>query len=179
MTNFVDSINVTEALLQEVRHGVISPAEAESKIGEMLNSMDTARGFFVSLLTGESNYADEPPAWLCNALNGKKPVVAELLTKNLVMSTTMNITHLRAGKADEAAKSQKVANRVRKVMKACMNSDLNSEIRAMLESIRHKRNNATSERLPRYVEFLSRWSYDREQLNAAETALLDSQSTAD
>jgi hypothetical protein len=78
--NFTEAIKTTEELLRRLES---EPAnhELRESLGKMLSTTEGARGFFVSLLTGDSNLADRPEPWLYQVLHSNEELVCELLVK--------------------------------------------------------------------------------------------------
>ena len=62
-------------------------------------------------MTGEWQLADAPSTPIIKALQSAPHAIAELLVKNLAMSTAMAISHRRADNEEQAQGSDRVARR--------------------------------------------------------------------
>jgi hypothetical protein len=89
----------------------LEAAQLKSEVEALVKTSNGARGFFVSFLTGEWELADNPSEAIIQALQAEPNAIAELLVKNLVMSTAMAITHQRNGDSEQARDSERVARR--------------------------------------------------------------------
>lgn len=159
--SFEEALRESEELLHELEEDGGKP-ELIEKLDEMLALPASSRGFFVNFLTGDSELVEQPPDYLLQALQ-KSEQVPELLAKNLVMSTTMKLTHERAGSAKNAEASDMVARRSKHLIKLLKSDQTRSKLIEMRSSIKMKAGV--------FAEFLRRWNYDDEQLAAASRAI--------
>ncbi len=157
---FEEAIAYTETLLS---HQDLDDAILESEISELVQTANGARGFFVTFLTGEWKLADHPSIGIIRALQSTPNAIAELLVKNLAMSTAMAITHQRAGNPEQSQGSERVAKRTALLIEKV---DL-AEVRAIATQIKHSAITNTGE----YAAFLEKWGYDAEQKQAIATSL--------
>lgn len=165
MLSFEEALRVSEELLQDLEE---APSDCLiEQLNELLSRQGSCRGFFVVLLTGESKLADQLPEYLLEALR-KSSQVPELLVKNLVMSSTMELTHKRQGDLEKAAGSQLVAARSAAMISALKSDELRDKLIEMKSSIKL----GTGV----FADFLRRWSYDQEQLQRA-LAVIENQLT--
>ena len=135
--------------------------QLETEIAELVQTQNGARGFFVSFLTGEWHLADAPSMAIIRALRSKPEAIAELLVKNLAMSTAMAITHQRAGNSEQAAGSTRVAKRTALLIEKV---DL-AEVQIIVSQMQTSAISGQGE----YVAFLEKWGYDAEQKEAIAT----------
>ncbi len=159
--SFEEALRASEELLQDFEDSGPS-TELLVKLSSMLSAVPSCRGFFVLYLTGESPLADEPPEYILQALNASEHV-PELLAKNLVMSITMQIVHERKGNKDNANASALVAKRSTVLIERLKSPLVRTKLIEMRSSIRAKAGV--------FADFLQRWSYDEEQLEAANKAI--------
>jgi hypothetical protein len=141
----------------------LADSELESEIAELVQTANGARGFFVCFLTGEWLLADAPSLAIIRALQSAPKAIAELLIKNLVMSTAMAITHRRAGNETPAQGSDRVATRT-----ALLIEKVNLlEVKEIAMQMSHSAitENGT------YTDFLKKWGYDVEQKQAIADVL--------
>jgi hypothetical protein len=153
---FEDAIAQTENLLNEIVEKKLEEAEIEKAIASLVNSLNGARGFFVTYLTADHPLADNPSTGVIKALQSSPEIVSELLVKNLAMSSAMALTHRRDNNEEMALSSQKVTQRTTNLIKQ-LNLDITTtKLEELQESVKNKNGN--------YQNFLERWGYDEEQL---------------
>ena len=162
MTNmtFEAAIAYTETL--RVRKD-LEASQLKSEIEALIKTSNGARGFFVSFLTGEWELADSPSEAIIQALQAEPNAIAELLVKNLVMSTAMAITHQRNGNLEQAHGSERVAKRTALLIEKV---DL-PEVRAIAVQMQNSAIFNTGD----YKAFLEKWGYDAEQKQAIANVL--------
>ncbi|MCS6960379.1 MAG: hypothetical protein RMK91_10065 [Pseudanabaenaceae cyanobacterium SKYGB_i_bin29] len=149
------SISFEEAIVRttELLEGTdVSPEQMGEAVQELLMTENGARGFFVTFLTGDWYQADQPSPQIMQALAQSPTPTAELLVKNLVMSTAMAITHRRNGDLDMANSSVRVQRRCRYLLQHLHHPDITPILQKML----------TGE----YEAFYQKWGYDEEQRQA-------------
>lgn len=157
---FEEAISYTENLL---KRGDVDELQLESEISTLVQTSNGARGFFVCFLTGEWQLADNPSSGIIKALQSEPEAIAELLVKNLAMSTAMAIIHRRAGNAEQVQGSNRVAKRTALLMEKV---DL-VEVRTIAVQMQNSASTNTGE----YVSFLEKWGYDVEQKQAIANVL--------
>ncbi len=172
MAGFAESIEASAEFLNSVTQHKLSESEAESTASQFLSSTESARGFFVTLLTGSSPVADTVPDWLIKALEKNSDIVAEILVKNLVMSTATELTHKRKGDAEAAQGSALVARRTGRLIERFSAQAVKNNIKELFEAAETKLQSKQLDQNNRYNSFLTRWSYDEEQLQLMKAALL-------
>lgn len=158
--SFEQAIAYTENLLN---HEEINDRELQAEISSLLVSQNGARGFFVSYLTGDWSIADYPTDGIVAALVAAPGAVAELLVKNLVMSTAMAIAHRRGGNESQAQDSERVRDRTAQLIKLA-NLEQVSQIATLVKT-------AAETGEGEYNGFLTKWGYDREQREAIANSL--------
>ncbi len=159
---FEEAVQKGEEILIYINEHGVDDARKQA-IEELLATAPAARGFFIALLTDNCKLADDLPPWLVDSIGKGGEHIPDLLAKNIVMSTTMKITHDRQNDAQNAAGSEMVARRTTSIIRA-VNQEL---VRVKLKEMR------TSLKLKSgvYADFLNRWKYDAEQIAAAIAAI--------
>ncbi|WP_271251826.1 hypothetical protein [Pseudanabaena sp. Chao 1811] len=152
---FEEAIAYTEELLLR---SDLDDAQLESEISKLVQTINGARGFFVCFLTGDWQLADAPNTSVIRALQSAPNAIAELLVKNLAMSTAMAITHRRAGNIEQADGSHRVAKRTALLIEKV---DI-TEVRTIATQVKE----AAIFNTGAYADFLTRWGYDAEQKQA-------------
>ncbi len=158
--SFEQAIALTQDLL-----ACESPAEAwlESAVSALVQSENGARGFFVTFLTGDYPLADQPTAAILQGLKSSPEQVADLLTKNLAMSTAMELAHCRNHDLELAAGSATVQRRSQQLIQLL-------QLPALQTSLQQLQTSVTSTE-GEYQSFLNRWGYDAEQRQAIQQAI--------
>lgn len=152
---FEEAIAYTENLLSRQD---LDDSQLKAEITALIQTANGARGFFVCFLTGEWQLADAPSPAIIQALQSAPNMIAELLVKNLVMSTAMTIAHRRAGSQEQAQGSDRVAKRTSLLIKQV---DL-MEVRQISKQMYNSAISNSGE----YASFLEKWGYDGEQKQA-------------
>jgi hypothetical protein len=167
---FNEAISHTESLLAQMAAGKLSPAQISAAIASLVKSENGARGFFVTYLTQDSSLPDRPSEEVIQALRSSPEIVAELLVKNLAMSTAMILTHRRQDNEERAKSSERVRDRTAYLIGKVDLESVRDRCRKLLETA------TTGEGT--YSAFLERWGYDTEQRQAIcrvlEEAIADS-----
>ncbi|HEY9777304.1 MAG TPA: hypothetical protein V6C81_26310 [Planktothrix sp.] len=175
MASFPQAIEKSNDLFNSTEHGQVTDEQAHDQAVQLLSNVEEARGFFVALLTGQSAIADAPPRWLIEAMREQINVVAELLAKNLVMSTATKLIHERKGDAAAAAGSQTVATRTAGIIKKLEAPGLQSALTQLSSAVDDRLGEKDSPDSS-WDAFLRKWGYDLEQLQAMKVALADCRS---
>jgi predicted enzyme related to lactoylglutathione lyase len=157
---FEEAIAYTEKLLSRTD---LDEAQLQSEITNLVKTANGARGFFVCFLTGEWELADNPSPAIVQALQAEPKAIAELLVKNLAMSTAMAITHRRNGNEEQAQGSNRVAKRTALLIEKV---DL-LEVRTIANQMQDSATTNSGE----YAAFLEKWGYDDEQKQAIANVL--------
>ncbi|MBD2187691.1 hypothetical protein H6F41_05980 [Pseudanabaena sp. FACHB-723] len=157
---FEEAIAYTDSLLSNPN---LDDAQLQSEISTLIETSNGARGFFVCFLTGDWQLADHPSDAVIKALQSSPTAIAELLVKNLAMSTAMAIFHRRAGNDQQAQSSDRVAQRTGSLIAKV---DL-PQVREIAIQMR----NAAISNAGEYTSFLEKWGYDEEQKQAIANIL--------
>jgi hypothetical protein len=154
--SFPQAIGLAQAILN------LSPpledAVLEQAVGALVKSENGARGWFVTFLSGDSDWADQPADGVVRAMRSSPQLVADLMAKNLVMSTAMILTHRANGDEAQAAGSAQVQARSLKLIELLQLPELQAKLARMLAAAQGQGDD--------YQAFLERWGYDARQLAA-------------
>jgi hypothetical protein len=160
---FEEAINLTQIFLTKLKSDELTQSQILEFVSELVQTPNGARGFFVTYLTAPDPICDEPHPEIITALQTHPEVAAELLVKNLVMSTAQQLYHQRRTDREMAASSATVATRTTKIIQQL---DL-PQIQEMCRELVASDLNGTGA----YAEFLTRWGYDEEQKKAIDRVL--------
>jgi hypothetical protein len=158
--SFDEAIAFTQDLMQLMGEGEITDIEVERAIAQLVQSMNGARGFFVTYLSSESSLADKPAEAVLRALQTAPETVASLLVKNVAMSTAMSITHRQQNHPELAEGSLQVQRRSVLLIEKLRSPEIKTELQQLAESL--------STGSGDYQAFLERWGYDTEQKQEIE-----------
>ena len=160
---FEEALAESERLLSRLDESELAGSTVRQEIGSIVGTVSGARGFLVTLLTGEYGASDQPGEVLLEGLSAAAPVVCDLLAKNLVMSTAMAVTHERNGEGEMADGSRRVFIRTSKLVTMLDSDEMRKRIEEMWLSVTEGRG--------QYLSFLKRWKYDDEQLEKVAASL--------
>jgi hypothetical protein len=162
---FESAIEEAQSLLDST---TLPEAEMIARTKTLLETETGARGFFVVFLTGNAPLADQAPDWLLSLFAKGPDLVAELLVKNLAMSTATALAHEAQGNPEQADGSRQVAQRTTAILQALRHPPfgpvpvLEQKTTAMLQTLRQEQGP--------YRSFLDRWGYDSSQRQAISHA---------
>ncbi|MBI2810937.1 MAG: hypothetical protein HYX67_08935 [Candidatus Melainabacteria bacterium] len=168
---FDKAISLSTDLIYSVETGEVSAADAVEHLNTIVSSTNGARGFFVALLTGESALSNDLPEEFIDSFRSHSDVVCDLLTKNLIMSATMAITHRRNDDAKMEASSLAVCEKTKRIIRRLDNEAMARHLLSMTDAIQHKLQTGEDDHGSDYSPFLQRWRYDAEQLKQGLVAL--------
>jgi hypothetical protein len=160
---FEHAIALTQSLLEQIEQGTISEAEKQAAIASLVSSETGARGFFVTYLSDPRPLANQPSPAVLDALQTSPEVVAELLVKNLAMSSAMAVTHRRNQDEPMAEGSARVRSRTLDLIQHLQLPQIAERAQKLHESA------ITGE--GGYHAFLRRWGYDAEQREVIRQAM--------
>jgi hypothetical protein len=150
---FEQAIALTQDLLTQLPD--LSEPEIQATITHLVGTENGARGFFVTYLTDDRPFADQPSPAVLQALQTSPEIVSELLVKNLAMSASMAVAHRRNGKEEMAAGSDRVQRRSVNLIQQIQMPEVTQKAAQCHVSA------TTGE--GEYQGFLERWGYDTAQ----------------
>ena len=160
---FERAIALTQSLMSYMEQGNISDDEISATIQKLASTLPGARGFFVSYLTDDRPFADRPSEATLAGLASSADIVADLLVKNLAMSSAMVLTHRRRDDETMAKQSERVRNRSGQLIKSLNLPQVAEKLPQLLATAQ------TGEGT--YQSFMQRWNYDEEQREAIAIAI--------
>jgi hypothetical protein len=150
---FEQAIALTQDLLEKLPD--LSESEIQASITNLVGTENGARGFFVTYLTDDRPFADQPSPAVLQALQTSPRIVSELLVKNLAMSASMAIAHRRNGKEEMAQGSDRVLRRSVNLVQGVQMPEVGEKAAQLRSSAMAGEGE--------YQAFLERWGYDAEQ----------------
>jgi len=134
----------------------ISDEVISDRIGELLKTVEGARGFFVISLSIDCPLMDRLSEALIFQLRSSGEIVIDLTVKNLAMSSAMIITH-RKNKDPQEMQSKRIKIRCIELLKLLDSTQVKKRLDVLLEATK---GNGTD------LKFLNKWGYNDEQINA-------------
>jgi hypothetical protein len=165
---FDEAIELTQTFLSQLKANELTSPQIQDFVGALVQTANGARGFFVTYLTSIDPICDEPLAEIIAALHAHPEIAADLLVKNIAMSTAQQLYHQRRNDPDMVASSATVAMRTTTIVQQLNLPHIQNLCRELVDTI----HTGTGS----YRDFLTRWGYDEEQKNAIAqvvSALID------
>jgi hypothetical protein len=152
---FDEAIDLTQEFLTQLKANQLVAGEIQDFVTNLVATSNGARGFFVTYLTSPDPICDEPRSEIIAALGAHPEITADLLVKNIAMSTAQQLYHQRREDLEMAASSATVAARTIKIVQQLNLPQIQAMCRELVDTIT---NGSGS-----YSDFLTRWGYDDEQ----------------
>jgi hypothetical protein len=152
---FDAAIDLTQVFLTQLTKNELTSAQILDFVSALIQTANGARGFFVTYLTSPDPICDEPQPEIIAAIAAHPEIAADLLVKNIAMSTAQQLYHQRRDDSKMLASSATVAARTTKMIQALNLPQIQAMFRELVSTIQ---TGAGS-----YTEFLTRWGYDDEQ----------------
>jgi len=141
----------------------ISDEVISDRIGELIKTVEGARGFFVVSLSIDCPLMDRIPDALIFQLRSSGEIVVDLTVKNLAMSSAMIVTH-RDNRDEQKIQSERIKNRCIELLKLLDSNQVKKRLDVLLEAT--KGNGAD-------LRFLNKWGYNDEQINAISESIYE------
>ena len=141
----------------------ISDEVISDRIGELIKTVEGARGFFVVSLSIDCPLMDRFPDSLIFQLRSAGEIVVDLTVKNLAMSSAMIITH-RMNKDPQGLQSERIKIRCIELLKLLDSTQVKKRLDVLLEATK---GNGTD------LKFLKKWGYNDEQINAISESIYE------
>ena len=139
----------------------ISDEVISDRIGELIKTVEGARGFFVVSLSIDCPLMDRFPDALIFQLRSSRDIVIDLTVKNLAMSSAMVITHHKNNDSQEI-QSERIKIRCIELLKLLDSNAVKKRLDVLLEATK---GNGTD------LKFLDRWGYNDEQITAISESI--------
>ncbi len=160
---FKEAMQATMLWCKSWENDEISDEVISDRIGELIKTVEGARGFFVVSLSIDCPLMDRFPDALIFQLRSSGEIVVDLTVKNLAMSSAMVITH-RNNKDPQEIQSERIKIRCIELLKLLDSTQVKKRLDILLEAIK---GNGTD------LKFLDRWEYNDEQLKAISESIYE------
>tara|TARA_Y100001968_G_scaffold24145_1_gene18926 strand:- start:1439 stop:1951 length:513 start_codon:yes stop_codon:yes gene_type:complete len=141
----------------------ISDEVISDLIGELVKTIEGARGFFVVSLSIDCPLMDRFPDALIYKLRSSGEIVVDLTVKNLAMSSAMKIIHKKNNDPQEM-QSERIKIRCIELLKLLDSNQVKKRLDILLEAT--KGNGAD-------LKFFEKWGYNNEQINAISESIYE------
>ena len=141
----------------------ISDEVISDRIGELIKTVEGARGFFVVSLSIDCPLMDRFPDALIFQLRSSRDIVIDLTVKNLAMSSAMVITHHKNNDSQEI-QSEIIKIRCIELLKLLDSNAVKKRLDVLLEATK---GNGTD------LKFINKWGYNDKQINAISESIYE------
>jgi hypothetical protein len=152
---FDEAIDLTQLFLSQLKQNQLTSGQILDFVSELIQTANGARGFFVTYLTAQDPICDAPQPEIIAAIAAHPEIAADLLVKNVAMSTAQQLYHQRRDDSEMMAASATVATRTTTMIKALNLPKIQTMCQELVNTIQAGTGS--------YTEFLTRWGYDEEQ----------------
>ncbi len=158
---FKEAMEASILWCQSWENDEISDEVISDRIGELIKTVEGARGFFVVSLSIDCPLMDRFPDALIFQLRNSGEIVVDLTVKNLAMSSAMIITH-RKNKDPQEIQSERIKIRCIELLKLLDTTKVKKRLDVLLQATKGKGTD---------LYFLNKWGYNDEQINAISESI--------
>jgi len=160
---FKEAMEATMLWCKSWENDEISDEVISDRIGELIKTVEGARGFFVVSLSIDCPLMDRFPDALIFQLRSSGEIVVDLTVKNLAMSSAMVIAH-RKNKDTQEIQSERIKIRCIELLKLLDSTQVKERLDVLLEATKGN---------GRDLKFLKKWGYNDEQINAISESIYE------
>ena len=160
---FKEAMQASMLWCKSWENGEISDEVISDRIGELIKTVEGARGFFVVSLSIDCPLMDRFPDALIFQLRSSGEIIVDLTVKNLAMSSAMIITH-RKNKDPQEIQSERIKIRCIELLKLLDSKKVKKRLDILLEGTK---GNGTD------LKFLHRWGYNDAQISAISESIYE------
>ena len=161
--SFKQAMNVTILWCNSWEKDELSDEVLADRIGELLKTIEGARGFFVVSLSIDCPLMDRLPEPLIFQLRSSGQIVVDLTVKNLAMSSAMVIEHQKNNNSQQM-QSERIRTRCIELLKLLDSNKVKTRLEILLEATKGNGKD---------LEFLNRWGYSNEQKQAISKSIYE------
>ncbi len=116
--SFTQAINISAQWCKEWDEDLLSEEVLADRISELIKTKNGLRGFFAYALSDKDCFLlDKLPSSIIYKLNEGGDVVAEIVVKNLIMSSAQIIIHRRDNNHEYEIVSENISNRCKAILR--------------------------------------------------------------
>ena len=133
----------------------ISDEVISDRVGELIKTVEGARGFFVVSLSIDCPLMDRFPDALIFQLRSAGKIIVDLTVKNLAMSSAMVIKH-RKNNDPQEFQSERIKIRCIELLKLLDSNQVKERLNVLLDATKGNGED---------LQFFNKWNYNNEQIN--------------
>ena len=160
---FKQAMDATMIWCESWENDEISDEVISDRIGELIKTVEGARGFFVVSLSIDCPLMDRLPDALIFQLRNSGEIVVDLTAKNLAMSSAMVITHRKNNDIQEF-QSERIKIRCIELLKLLDSTQVKKRLDVLLEATKGNGSD---------LKFLNKWGYNDQQINAISESIYE------
>ena len=160
---FKEAMQASMLWCQSWENDEISDEVISDRIGELIKTIEGARGFFVVSLSIDCPLMDRFPDALIFQLRSSGEIVVDLTVKNLAMSSAMIITHRKNNDANKI-QSERIKNRCIELLKLLDSTQVKKRLDVLHEATKGNGKD---------LKFLNKWGYNDEQIKAISESIYE------
>ena len=160
---FKEAMEATMIWCKSWENDEISDEVISDRIGELIKTVEGARGFFVVSLSIDCPLMDRFPDALIFQLRSSGDIIVDLTVKNLAMSSAMAITHHDNNNSLEI-QSERIKLRCIELLKLLDSNQVKKRLDVLLEATK---GNGTD------LKFINKWGYNAKQINAISESIYE------
>ncbi len=161
--SFIQAINISAQWCKEWGEDLLSEEVLADRIAELIKTRNGLRGFFAYALSDKDCFLlDKLPFSLIYKLNEAREVVADLVVKNLIMSSAQIIIHRRDKNHEYEISSEKISDRCKAILRLIETKSVTKSVNQVLRDLNNMGNS-----------FDNSVKYDSEQQEFIKKQILD------
>ena len=160
---FKEAMEATMIWCKSWENDEISDEVISDRIGELIKTVEGARGFFVVSLSIDCPLMDRFPDALIFQLRSSGDIIVDLTVKNLAMSSAMVITHHDNNDSHEI-QSERIKIRCIELLKLLDSNQVKKRLDVLHEATKGNGKD---------LKFLNKWGYNDEQIKAISESIYE------
>ena len=161
--SFMQAISISAQWCKEWGKDLLSEEVLADRIAELIKTRNGLRGFFAYALSDEDCFLlDKLPFSLIYKLNEDGDAVADIVVKNLIMSSAQIIVHRRDNNHDYEMSSENISDRCKAILRLIETKSVTKSVNQILKDLDNLGNS-----------FDNSVKYDSEQKEFIKKQILD------
>jgi len=161
--SFTQAINISAHWCKEWGEDLLSEEVLADRISELIKTRNGLRGFFAYALSDKDCFLlDKLPFSLIYKLNENGDAVAEIVIKNLIMSSAQIIIHRRDNNHEYEMTSENISDRCKAILRLLKTKSVASSVDKVLRNLDNMGNSFDNSLKydPEQKEFIKKQIYD-------------------
>jgi len=160
---FKQAMDATMIWCKSWENDEISDEVIADRIGELIKTVEGARGFFVVSLSIDCPLMDRFPDALIFQLRSSGEIVVDLIVKNLAMSSAMVVTH-QENNDPQGIQSERIKYRCIELLKSLDSNKVKNRLEVLIEATKG---------YGKDFDFLNKWNYSDKQRKAIVESIFE------